>query len=128
VKVLVIDDSRTVRMVISNLLREVGCEILEAGDGLEALERLEAVGHVDLMLADWNMPRMTGLEFVRAVRKLPVHNATKIVMVTTESYAEAVKAALAAGANGFIAKPFRRDTMIARLAEFGIVFPRPGTP
>ena len=89
-RALVIDDSRAVRIIIRNILRELGMEVLEAGDGREALEQLRQNPDVELVLVDWNMPEMNGLEFIRAMRGQPVYNAVRILMVTTETESEQV--------------------------------------
>jgi len=120
-KALLVDDSRTVRLVIGRMLRERGFEIFEAGNGAEALACLDTVGRFDLAMVDWNMPTMTGIEFVRAVRSEPAHDRMLIMMVTTESDDDAVAAAFAAGVNAFARKPFTRETIDAQLHQLGLV-------
>src|SRR4051812_9108312 len=102
---LVIDDSRAVRVIIRNILREMGTEVVEAGNGREALEQLHQNPDVDLILVDWNMPEMDGLDFIRAVRSQSLYDAVRIVMVTTETEGEQVARALDAGANEYVMKP-----------------------
>ena len=90
---LVIDDSRAVRIIIGNILREMGTEVVEAGDGREALEQLRQNPEVELVLVDWNMPVMDGLEFIRQVRSQRRYDGLRIVMVTTETESEQVSRA-----------------------------------
>lgn len=113
---LVIDDSRAVRLFIGHILRELGYDVVEAGDGQAGLERLGQNPDVRLVLVDWNMPVMDGLEFIRAVRRVPAWNAVRIMMVTTETECERVQAAIAAGANEYLMKPFAREVLIAKLS------------
>jgi two-component system chemotaxis response regulator CheY len=109
--VLIVDDSSTMRKIITRSLRQAGFvvdEIFEAGDGIEGLSALNA-NKVDLILSDINMPNMDGLEFVRSVRgkgsKVP------IVMITTEGGEDVINEALAGGANGSIRKPFTPEQL-----------------
>src|SRR6516225_8844884 len=105
-RALVIDDSRAVRIIIGNILREAGISVLEAKDGLDALEQIQNNPDIDLLLVDWNMPRMNGLEFIRAVRAQRAFAGTRILMVTSEAEGEQVNLALSAGANEYLMKPF----------------------
>src|SRR4051812_13207747 len=114
-RALVIDDSRTVRAIIGQILREVGLEVVEAGNGREGLDRLRDDPAVELVLVDWNMPVMDGLEFIRAVRAERAYDAVRIMMVTTETEQEQVIRALDAGANEYVMKPFTRDILVAKL-------------
>ena len=85
-KALVVDDSRTIRMIIRRILVELGYEVCEASNGREALDVLKAEeAAVDLVLADWNMPEMNGLELVKQLRKIPEYSSIKVIMVTTET-------------------------------------------
>jgi two-component system, chemotaxis family, chemotaxis protein CheY len=112
---LVVDDSRAVRVIIRNILREMGIQMVEAGNGREALEQLQQNPEVELVLVDWNMPEMNGLEFIRVVRSQRSYNAVRIVMVTTETESEQVSRALDAGANEYVMKPFTKEVLIAKL-------------
>ena len=120
-KALVVDDSRTMRMVIGRILREIGFEIAEAGNGLEGLERLKEIGSPDVALVDWNMPEMSGLEFVQAVRAKPEYDGMKVMMVTTESEMSQVALALESGANEYAMKPFTKEVLRDKLALLGVV-------
>jgi two-component system, chemotaxis family, chemotaxis protein CheY len=119
-RALVVDDSKTTRMIIGRILREIGFEVVEAGNGQEALTKLEETGVADIALVDWNMPEMTGIEFVRAVRAEPAYADMKMMMVTTESEAEQVTTALEAGANEYAMKPFTKEVIQEKLALLGI--------
>ena len=120
-RALVIDDSRTVRIIIGQILREIGMEVLEARDGVEALEQIKRNPDVDLMLVDWNMPQMNGLDFIRAVRANRAYDAVRILMVTSESQGEQVIQALEAGANEYLMKPFNKDILVAKLNLLDVV-------
>lgn len=120
-RALVIDDSRTTRRILARILTQVGFdELHEAGDGQDAIEVLERIGPVDLALVDWNMPVMNGYELVRAVRARPEWSSVCLLMVTTESGIEEVSAALDAGANEYLMKPFNAGDLKGKLALLGI--------
>jgi two-component system chemotaxis response regulator CheY len=114
-RALVVDDSRTVRIIIGNILREIGMDVLEAANGLEALEQLNGNPDVELLLLDWNMPQMNGFDFLRAVRAQRAYDGVRILMVTSESQSEQVVKALSAGANEYLMKPFNKDVLVAKL-------------
>jgi two-component system chemotaxis response regulator CheY len=88
--------------------------------GREALERLQHAGLPDIALVDWNMPEMNGLEFVKAVRAEPGYKDLPLMMVTTESEMSAMAAALAAGANEYVMKPFTKEIILEKLTLLGI--------
>lgn len=119
-RALVLDDSRAMRMVLVRLMREQGWEVLEAGDGEEGLAVLAANPGVDLVLIDWNMPVMNGLEFVRAVRSDADNRGMTLVMVTTESEHSQVVRALAAGAHEYVFKPFTPEALLGKLSMLGL--------
>ena len=103
--ILTVDDSVSMRKMISFTLKSAGYEVIEAADGQEGLEKAKA-NHVDLVLTDHNMPIMDGLSFIRSLRALPQFATVPILMLTTES-SDAMKAqGKAAGATGWIVKPF----------------------
>jgi two-component system, chemotaxis family, chemotaxis protein CheY len=114
-RALVIDDARTVRIIIGQILREIGIEVLEAKNGVEGLEQLRKNPDIDLMLVDWNMPEMNGFDFVVAVRAQRDCDRIRILMVTSESQGVNVSQALRAGANDYLMKPFNRDVLLAKL-------------
>jgi two-component system chemotaxis response regulator CheY len=118
---LVIDDSRTMRSIIRRIVVERGFDVVEAADGLAALEMLMAGDRLpDLALVDWNMPVMDGLEFVRQVRDRQEWRAITLVMVTTESEHAQVVRALEAGAHDYIIKPFTPDAIAEKLQWLGL--------
>jgi two-component system chemotaxis response regulator CheY len=110
-RVLVVDDSSTMRRIIINTLKKIGCE---AGDGREALECLAATP-ADMVVTDWNMPEMTGPEFVRALRAMPDLAKIPVLMVTTQAAKEDVIVALKAGVNDYLVKPFTPDALKDKL-------------
>lgn len=116
--VLLVDDSAVMRKVLTRALRQGGLdigEIYEAGDGLEALGALDQNSAVDIILCDWNMPNMNGVDFVAQARAKGFE--MPIVMVTTESGSDRINQATEAGANGFIHKPFTPDRLAEALGE-----------
>jgi two-component system, chemotaxis family, chemotaxis protein CheY len=120
-KALVVDDSRAVRMILSKTLKEIGFEVCEAANGLLALEVIEAEKHaLKLVLTDWNMPEVNGLELVQRVRQNPQLASLVVVMVTTETELDQMAAALDAGANEYIMKPFTRDILVEKLESLGV--------
>lgn len=120
-RVLVIDDSRAIRMILKKSLGELGAEVVEAGHGVEAIAHLDAGQRFDLALVDWNMPEMNGYEFVKAVRADSRWNAMQICMVTTETETAQVIKALEAGANEYIMKPFTKDALRDKLCLLGVL-------
>jgi two-component system, chemotaxis family, chemotaxis protein CheY len=116
---LVIDDSKATRAVIGRLLGKLGYEVVEAGTGREGLERLSE-RKPRVVLVDWNMPEMNGLDFIRAVRADARYRDLAIMMVTTESEAAQVVRALAAGANEYVMKPFTPEILLDKLSLLGV--------
>lgn len=112
--VLSVDDSASFRRLVSAALTRAGYRAIEAADGAEALAVAQSQ-HVDLVLTDYNMPRMNGIELVQALRALPAHRSTPILLLSTESD-EAVKlSGKAAGASGWLSKPFDPQALMATL-------------
>jgi two-component system chemotaxis response regulator CheY len=108
---LVVDDFSTMRRILSNLLRESGFgHTTEAEDGLEALHQLEK-GEFQFIVSDWNMPRMNGLELLKAVRSSPHLAHLPFLLVTAEAQKENIIDAAQAGADGYIVKPFSAATL-----------------
>lgn len=120
-RVLVIDDSRTVRAIIGKTLRELGMDVIEAANGREGLDQLHQASGVGLVLVDWNMPVMNGLEFIQAVRADRTLDPIRIMMVTTETEQEQVLRALEAGANEYLMKPFTPEVLIAKLGLLDVL-------
>jgi two-component system chemotaxis response regulator CheY len=120
-KALIVDDSKAVRMILAKTLKELGFEVREAANGREALEVIEAEKTaVTLVLADWNMPEINGLELLKRLRQKPELAALVVVMVTTETELGQMTAALEAGANEYIMKPFTKDILVEKLELVGI--------
>ena len=117
---LVIDDSRAVRLLVGKILREQGFEVHEAGHGQQGLEQLQLNPEISLVLVDWNMPVMDGLEFIKAVRQSRAWDSLRIVMVTTETESEQVQRAMTAGANEYVMKPFTSEVLVAKLSLLGV--------
>jgi two-component system chemotaxis response regulator CheY len=121
-RAIVIDDSRAMRMILKRIVTKLNFEVIEAGDGQEALDLLASTDRVpELALIDWNMPNMNGLEFVTAARGDPRLREMTLVMVTTESEQNQIVRALAAGAHEYVIKPFTEGAMIEKLALLGLV-------
>ncbi len=118
---LVLDDSRAMRMILRRILVECGFEVVEAGDGQQALEVAASAREVPaLALIDWNMPVMNGLEFVKAVRAEPAYKQMTLMMVTTESEHGQIVRALAAGAHEYVIKPFTPEAIVDKLGLLGL--------
>ncbi len=114
-KILLVDDSRTIRNIQKNVLAEIGySDIVEAGDGIEALSRI-AAEKPDLMLIDWNMPNMDGITLVRKVRESD--KITPIIMCTTEAEKSRVVEAIKAGVNNYVVKPFTGETLSEKINQ-----------
>jgi two-component system chemotaxis response regulator CheY len=110
-KILIVDDFATMRKVIRNILKQIGYEnIVEAEDGAIGLRILKSQ-KIDLIVCDWNMPNMTGLELLKAVRADDDLKATPFLMVTAEALQENVVAAVKAGVSNYIVKPFTAETL-----------------
>ena len=111
-KVLVVDDSPTMRRIVVQMLKKIGYnDISEAENGQAALERMHAEGNFELLLTDWNMPVMTGLELTQAVRADAKLAHLPILMVTTRNMKTDIVAAMKAGVNNYVTKPFDPKTI-----------------
>jgi two-component system chemotaxis response regulator CheY len=119
-KVLVVDDSRAIRGIISKHLVALGFEVLEASGGVEALTQLKHLDPDDLVLLDWNMPEMDGFDVLRRIRTEREYDELRVMMVTTESEMNQVARALDAGANEYLMKPFNREALVEKLVLLGI--------
>lgn len=119
-RALVVDDSRATRRVIGEIMRELGYDVTEAGNGCEGLERLAQFGNPDVVLVDWNMPEMNGLEFIKAVRSDKANRNLPMIMVTTETEMERMALAFMAGVNEYIMKPFDRMMIEEKLMLLGV--------
>ena len=116
----VIDDSRTMRMMLRNILRDLGFEVADAENGKVALEALAARNVPDLVLIDWNMPELPGIEVVRQLRGEERFSTAKLMMVTTETGLGRMVEALEVGADEYLMKPFTKDALREKLQIMGI--------
>jgi len=117
-KLLVVDDSSTMRRIIKNTLGRLGHkDVLEAENGAEAWKVLEDEGSIDVLVTDWNMPEMNGLELVQKVRAQDKYSDMPIIMVTTEGGKAEVITALKAGVNNYIVKPFTPQVLKEKLED-----------
>ena len=123
----VVDDSRVMRRLLGNLLSGAGYTLGEAGSGEEALRIVATAPPPALFLVDWNMPGMSGLDLVKALRADPRYHASRIVMVTTETAIGRMNEALGEGADEYLMKPFLREALLEKLRILGlpVVAPTP---
>jgi two-component system chemotaxis response regulator CheY len=116
---LVVDDSKVTRLLVAHILRQVGFEVAQAANGREGIDQL--LWHKPgVVLIDWNMPDMNGLEFVRAVRADTNHADVRLLIVTSEEDQGLIAEALEAGADGYIHKPFTKEVILEKLQLLGI--------
>ena len=119
---LVIDDSRAIRMILGRTLNRFGYEVCSAANGREALDMIVAQRlDLSVILVDWNMPEMNGLEFVQNIRADPKYNQVPLMMVTTETEIEQMYRALDAGANEYVMKPFTDEVIADKLRLMGVL-------
>lgn len=119
-RVLVVDDSRAMRSILRRMLEELGFEVAEASDGDGALQSLRDSASPDLILLDWNMPRMNGYATLIAMRALDHCRRVPILMVTTEVERQQMELSLSAGANEYVMKPFSKEVIVAKLQLLGL--------
>lgn len=117
---LVVDDSRVIRKVARRVLEDIGFDIAEASDGMEALAWCRAA-MPDAVLLDWNMPVMNGLEFLRLLRRERGGQTPKVIFCTVENSVDRIREALDAGADEYIMKPFDGDIIQAKFAQAGLL-------
>jgi two-component system chemotaxis response regulator CheY len=110
--VMTVDDSASIRQMVSFVLKGAGYDVVQAVDGLDALSKLKGQ-ELHLILSDINMPKMDGLEFTRRLRAMPEYRFVPVVLLTTESHPEKKQEGKAAGATGWIVKPFSPDQLLA---------------
>ena len=120
-RAIVIDDSRAIRTILGNMLREMGFEVGEAVNGRDAMMHLKASDPPDLAMLDWNMPEMNGFDLLVRVRANRAFDPMKIVMVTTETETSQMIKALEAGANEYVMKPFTKEVIREKLRLLGII-------
>jgi two-component system chemotaxis response regulator CheY len=114
--ILIVDDSASVRQVVSIALRGAGYTVIEGVDGRDALKKLDGQ-KIHLIISDVNMPNMDGITFVKEAKKLPAYKFTPIIMLTTESSDQKKKEGQDAGAKAWVVKPFQPPQMLAAVAK-----------
>lgn len=116
-KILIVDDFSTMRRIVKNLLKDLGfTNTVEADDGKTALPLLEK-GNIDFLITDWNMPGMTGIDLLKAVRANPALANLPVLMVTAEAKREQIIMAAQAGVNGYVIKPFTAATLKEKIEK-----------
>jgi two-component system chemotaxis response regulator CheY len=116
---LVVDDSKVIRKVARHILEGLDFQVSEAADGREALDCCIA-DTPDVVLLDWNMPVMSGMDFLRALRETTLRTRPKVVFCTTENGIAHIRAAIEAGADEYVMKPFDRETLESKLQIVGV--------
>lgn len=116
---LVVDNSKVIRKVARHILETLNFQVSEAGDGREALDSCLA-STPDVVLLDWNMPVMSGMDFLRALRDSSLSHRPKVVFCTTENGMAHIRAAIEAGADEYVMKPFDRETLESKLQIVGM--------
>jgi two-component system chemotaxis response regulator CheY len=116
---LVVDDSKVIRKVARHILETLNFAVEEAGDGSEALAHCQNTPP-DVVLLDWNMPVMSGMEFLRALGQVELARRPKVVFCTTENGLAHIRAAMEAGADEYVMKPFDRETLESKLQIVGV--------
>jgi two-component system, chemotaxis family, chemotaxis protein CheY len=116
-KVIVIDDSSTVRQQVGMALRQAGFEVLEATDGDEGIEVLERTQDAAMIICDVNMPRMNGLDLLDAIKKDGKNASLPVLMLTTEGQPQLIERAKKSGAKGWIVKPFKAELLVAAVKK-----------
>ncbi len=119
-RALVVDDSKPSRSIVARVLRDLKFECSEAANGLEALAALSTSARPDVVTINWHMPVMDGIELLRRLRAAPAHRDLKLLMVSTETDNDSIAAAIAAGANDFLAKPFTPEALARKLVSLGV--------
>lgn len=123
---LIIDDSLAMRRILGKIMAGLGFETIEAKDGAEGLAMfLENADTIEVTLVDWNMPVMTGIEFVEEVRSKNEFDNHKLMMVTTETEPSRMARALMAGVDEFVMKPFTQEILVDKLKLIGVKMPSP---
>jgi two-component system chemotaxis response regulator CheY len=117
---LIVDDSRVIRMAIRPMVVECGYQVQEAADGAQALKLCHAA-LPSLVMLDWNMPVMNGLEFLKELRKLPGGGEPVVIFCTTENDMSHIQQGLEAGANEYIMKPFDKEILRDKFTQIGLI-------
>ena len=122
-RALVIDDSKPTREILADILEGIGFEVLKAKDGRQGIDILAKIESADVILVDWLMPGMDGIEFIHAVRANRAFDRIPVMMVTTETEMPRVALALQAGASEYVMKPVTREMILEKLNLLGIEVP-----
>lgn len=115
--ILIVDDSASLRTVVKLALTRAGYEVIEAGDGRDAIAKLDQAAKVNLIVSDVNMPNMDGITFVKQVKAHPRHRFTPVIMLTTEGQDEKKQLGRAAGAKAWIVKPFNPPQLLDAVSK-----------
>ena len=118
-KCLITDDSKVTRSILKKIMLEFGFDVIEAEDGVKAIETL-ACEVIDLCLVDWNMPTMNGTEMIQTMRTHPHWKDIPAILVTDETDEDRINSAIEAGAQGFLAKPFKSHKLAIMIKELGL--------
>jgi len=122
-KTLIVDDAKVVRISLGRIMKALGFEVLEAVNGAQAQEQMQAHDDISVVLLDWNMPVMNGYDFLVALRSDAKHiTEPRVIMVTTETSMPSMLKALAAGADEYIMKPFDKEMVMDKLDIVGIAY------
>ena len=120
-RALVVEDSSTIRMILSLYLQKMNIDVVEAVDGRDGLRQMQQIARPDLILVDWNMPELDGVDFIRELRTNPANDNLPIIMVTTNSETEHIGIAMEAGANEYIEKPCTLEMLREKLDALGLL-------
>jgi two-component system chemotaxis response regulator CheY len=115
--ILIVDDSSSMRQLVTFALKDAGYDVISAVDGKDALSKMDGA-KVDMVVTDLNMPNMDGIELIKQLRGIPASKFTPVVMLTTESQGAKKQEGRAAGASGWIVKPFNPETLISVIKKF----------
>jgi two-component system chemotaxis response regulator CheY len=121
-RALIVDDSRANRLVIGRCLADFDFQAVDAVDGVDGLHCLKNAPQFDVLLVDWGMPGLNGLDFMRQVREVPAYASTPIIMISGLSSQDRIDEAIAAGANAYIVKPFTKQALAAKFDLLGIAY------
>lgn len=116
-KIVVIDDSMTVRQQVGVVLRQAGFQVLEASDGDEGVELVDRVSDIAMIICDVNMPRMNGLDFLDTIKKDGKNAHLPVLMLTTEGQPQLIERAKRGGAKGWVVKPFKPELLVAAVKK-----------
>lgn len=120
-KALIVDDAKVVRVALGRIMKQLGFDSIEAADGQQALDQMQANPDVDVVMLDWNMPVMNGYDFLVTMRGMEQFSTTpKVVMVTTETGMPSMLKALAGGADEYVMKPFDKEMIAGKLQIVGL--------